>query len=283
MVEGLRLNDNSLLDTRYSFLIASFFGPHKPPELYFYVVGALIMGAVFIAALCAVPTRFRKPLIVAVTFIAGLFYSVEFFWHGNGEGGDNPLSAWITPMSDWVNVVFGFTLGLGIYNLLQIHGRAVIRRRRGWPNSAGFYVALIVMTAVAMTQKYRGDALSKSVYEILFTGALLSLNATMFSLVAFYIVSAAYRAFRIRSGEAALMMTAAFIVMLAQVPIGVFITHNLPMAGWASSFRIENIGYWILTQPNMAAQRGIAFGIAVGALAMSLRIWLSLERGSFFE
>ena len=264
-------------------ILKELFGPHKPPELYFYVAGALIIGAAFIAGLCALPTKFRKPLIVVVTFIAGLFYSVEFFWHGKGPGGDNPLSAWITPMGDWVNVVFGFTLGLGIYNLLQIHGRNIVKLRRGWYNSAGFYIALIVMTIFAMSQKYGGGSFNKSVYEVLFSGALLSLNATMFSLVAFYIVSAAYRAFRVRSGEAVLMMIAAFIVMLAQVPIGVFITHNIPTVGWASSLRIENLGYWILTEPNMAAQRGIAFGIAVGALAMALRIWLSLERGSFFE
>jgi hypothetical protein len=34
---------------------------------------------------------------------------------------------------------------------------------------------------------------------------------------------------------------------------------------------------------NTPAQRGITFGIAVGALAMSLRVWLSLERGTFFS
>jgi len=258
-------------------------GPHKPPWLYLYVAAALLVSAAFIAALTAVPTRYRKPLIASVTFVAGLFYSVEFFWHGSGPNGDNPLSAWITPMGDWANVVFGFTLGLGIYNLLQIHGRAIVRQRRGWYNSAAFYVGLIGMTTVAMVQKYSGGALSRSVYDVLFTGALLSLNATMFSLIAFYIVSAAYRAFRVRTGEAALMMIAAFVVMLAQVPIGVYITHNLPATGLLSSLRIENLGYWILTNPNMAAQRGIAFGIAVGALAMALRIWLSLERGSFFE
>lgn len=266
-----------------SQVLREFFGPHKPPVLYVYVAGALIVGAAFVALLTALPTRMRKPLIVTVTFIAGLFYSVEFFWHGKGPDGDNPLSAWITPMGDWVNVVFGFTLGLGIYNLLQIHGRNLVRLRRGWHNSAAFYVALFGMTIIATIQGYRQGALSKAVYEILFTGALLSLNSTMFSLIAFYIVSAAYRAFRIRTWEAGLMMASAFIVMLAQVPAGVFLTHALPEVGWLSNLRIENIGYWILTQPNMAAQRGIAFGIAVGALAMALRIWLSLERGSFFE
>ena len=261
----------------------AFFGPHKAPVLYAYVAGALIFGALGFAGLCFVPTKLRRPMIAAVTFIGGLFYSVEFFWHGKGPGGDNPLSAWVTPMGDWANVVFAFTLGLGIFNLLQIHGRNIVRQRPRWHNSAAFYVALITMTIVAMVQKYGGGALSKAAFGLLFTGALLPLNATMFSLIAFYIVSAAYRAFRIRSGEAAFMMVSAFVVMLAQVPIGIYLTHRLPLEGWVSNLRIENLGYWILTAPNMAAQRGIAFGIAVGELAMALRIWLSLERGSFFD
>ncbi len=264
-------------------LIGTFFGPQKGPALYAYIFGVLLLGALIIAGLTQLPARFRKPLIVFVTFVAGLFYSVEFLWVGKGPGGDNPLSAWLTPMGEWANVVFGFTLGLGIINLLQIHGRAIVRRRRGWHNSAAFYVALVAMCIFAMLQKYTGGKFSRAIYDILFAGALLSLNATMFSLVAFYIVSAAYRAFRIKTREAALMMAAAFIVMLGQVPIGVYLTNNLPTDGWLSNFRLENLGYWILTGPNMAAQRGIAFGIAVGALAMALRIWLSLEKGSFFE
>jgi hypothetical protein len=105
----------------------------------------------------------------------------------------------------------------------------------------------------------------------------------MFSLIAFYIVSAAYRAFRIKSLEAGLMMAAAAIIMLALVPAGTAITNWLPETGFLSIFRIERIGYWLLIGPNMAAQRAIGFGVAVGGLAMGLRIWLSLERGSFFD
>ncbi len=43
------------------------------------------------------------------------------------------------------------------------------------------------------------------------------------------------------------------------------------------------LGEWVMRWLNMPAQRGIIFGIAVGALAMSLRVWLSLERGTFFS
>ena len=51
----------------------------------------------------------------------------------------------------------------------------------------------------------------------------------------------------------------------------------------AAFFRLEMLGEWLMRWLNTPAQRGIIFGIAVGALAMSLRIWLSLERGTFFS
>jgi len=75
-------------------------------------------------------------------------------------------------------------------------------------------------------------------------------------------------------------------VMLGQVPIGAWLTHSLPVTGYhgiPAFFRLENLGEWVMTWLNTPAQRGITFGVAIGALAMSLRIWLSLERGTFFS
>ncbi len=126
----------------------------------------------------------------------------------------------------------------------------------------------------------------KAIYQVLFNGLYQPLISATFSLLAFYIASAAYRAFRIRSAEAGLMMAAAFIVMLGQVPIGMWLTHWLPQTGahkWLGFFRIETFSLWIMQYWNAPAQRAITFGIAIGGLAMSLRLWLSLERGTFFS
>lgn len=200
---------------------------------------------------------------------------------------DNFLSPYTQPVGDVSVVIGAFALGLGIYGLAAVHAKAISGKRPGWLNSLAFYVAMIAMTLVGFLKDYLGkrpaQSLSESVYNILFYGALNALSATMFSLVAFYIVSAAYRAFRVKSGESALMMASAFLVMLSLVPFGVLITSGLPVHGWASIFRLENIGHWILLFPNAAAQRGMFFGIGVGGLAMALRVWLSLERGSYFD
>ncbi|MCX8053774.1 MAG: hypothetical protein N3B12_08190 [Armatimonadetes bacterium] len=254
-----------------------------------FIVAALVIGGLTLAMLCSTPPRYRKPIVMVVTFVAGLYYSLEFLLPPEAWGlkpPRNPLTDAQPTVAALAQIVSSFALLLGVWNLFLIHGRAVGKRTKGWYNSAAFFVAFFgIMLAGFLkdTLAGKGAQVSESMYVILFNGFLTSLDSTMFSLIAFYIVSAAYRAFRIKSLEAALMMAAAAIIMLALVPIGATITNWLPETGIISAFRVERIGYWLLTGPNMAAQRAIAFGIAVGGLAMGLRIWLSLERGSFFD
>ncbi len=123
----------------------------------------------------------------------------------------------------------------------------------------------------------------QDVYTLLFEGVYRNMDATMFSILAFYIVSAAYRAFRIRTREAAVLMITAVIVMLGQVPLGQFLTNWIPADGFFHGLRLEEINQFVLGQINSPVQRAIGFGIGLGGLAMALRIWLSLERGSYFE
>src|SRR5262249_24816681 len=124
-------------------------------------------------------------------------------------------------------VVVGFTILLGIYNLCRIHFHRIIRTREGWGYSAVFFTAFIAMLMAGFWRdwpewfapKYTPPAWIKAgkpggvdLYTVLFDGLLRNLDATMFSILAFYIVSAAYRAFRIRSVEAGILMITAVIL-----------------------------------------------------------------------
>ena len=93
------------------------------------------------------------------------------------------------------------------------------------------------------------------------------MSATMFSLLAFFIASAAFRAFRVRSIEALLLAIAAFILMLGRVPIGNLIHPALPV-----------VADWLMEVPQNAAKRGILMGAALGVMATGFRIILGIER-----
>jgi len=92
-------------------------------------------------------------------------------------------------------------------------------------------------------------------------------NSTMFALLAFFVASAAFRAFRARNIEAGLLLGAAIIVLLARAPIGSAI------AGW-----LPDVAQWILDVPSNGSRRAIMMGAAVGAIATGLRVILGLER-----
>lgn len=110
------------------------------------------------------------------------------------------------------------------------------------------------------------------VYKLLYEGLFISLGSAMFSLLGFYMAAAAYRAFRIRSVESGLMMAAALIVMLGQIPFGLWIWDGF-----------SGVRLWLLTTPSTAAFRAIKLGAAVAGLVMAFRMWLSIETESYEE
>jgi len=282
-----------LLNLKHLLFPAAVHGWH----LWVYIAGAIVVGIGALFALMSVPPRYRKIVVVIITFLGGLYFSLEFLLP---HGGHNPVAGFANDLThakpsvaDAALIIGSFTLLLGTSNLFQIHGKAVRKKTAGWGNSLAFFISFFLILIVGFLKDAytpTGNApmgakgtVYTEIFSVLFNGFVQNLDAAMFSLVAFYIVSAAYRAFRVKSAEAGFMMVTAAIVMLGLVPVGALLTNWLPHTGPLASLRLERMTLWILTWPNMAVQRAIEFGLSVGYLAMSLRIWLSLERGSFFD
>jgi hypothetical protein len=122
----------------------------------------------------------------------------------------------------------------------------------------------------ALRQHQQGATLVQRLYDLLYTGLFNHLGSAMFALLGVYIAAAAYRAFRVRSFESALMMGAAVLVMLGQISFGAQIAESLPA-----------VRQWLLEVPNSAAFRAIRLGSAVAGLMIALRMWLSIESKSF--
>jgi hypothetical protein len=85
--------------------------------------------------------------------------------------------------------------------------------------------------------------------------------------MAFFIASAAYRAFRIRSFETGLLVVFAMIVLLGQVPAGFQLWEDFPL-----------VKEWVLRVPVLAGARGILLGVALGIIATGLRVLLGADR-----
>lgn len=142
------------------------------------------------------------------------------------------------------------------------------------PNYKGTASCLRLLSAEyrALAEFVRAKSIAKQFHDLLFQGLFVALGSAMFSLLGFYIAGAAYRAFRVQTFESACMMIAAFIVMLGQIPFGLWIWEGFP--------ELRN---WLLAVPSTAAFRAIKIGAAVAGLIMAFRMWLSIESGSFSQ
>lgn len=132
------------------------------------------------------------------------------------------------------------------------------------------YLSEVLSAERELLSKHAEETFAKKFFTLLFQGLFVSLGSALFSLLGVYIAAAAYRAFRIKTMEATLMMVAALIVMLGQIPFGVWIYEDMPL-----------IRSWILEVPNSAASRAITIGAAVAGLVLAFRMWFSIESDSF--
>ena len=160
-----------------------------------------------------------------------------------------------------------------------------------------------------------------SLFSWMFFNIFTPLSATMFALLAFFVASASYRAFRIRNFEATLLLVSGIILMLGRVPagslipdwfvgilivlgIGAFIApvlKNRQVVFGVISIGIICVlalGYmdllpeylslpvlqeWIFNIPTAAGARAIMIGIGLGVIATSFRIITGIERSYLGE
>jgi hypothetical protein len=183
---------------------------------------------------------------------------------------------WVSVPADFLQqcaiIVVAFGIVLGAANLLRVHLGGVLRRQPGWPYKVVLVAGLVVTVALGLIEGRNFQAegtRSTWIYDQVYS----SMSSAMFALLAFFIASAAFRAFRIRTLEAALLAVAAFIVMMGRVPLGGVLTAGLPPA-----LRVEAFAQWIMDVPQNAANRAILIGAALGVMATGLRVILGIER-----
>ncbi|HET9952043.1 MAG TPA: hypothetical protein VFS09_09640 [Candidatus Eisenbacteria bacterium] len=202
----------------------------------------------------------KREMPILITLISGLFCLVGFFvphpWVRNGY----------EDLQNWALVLVGLTYVLGVANVLRVNLRGVAQKQTDWPFKLVLVIGLFAMMLIGFSE---GNAYldSTSKFSWMYRNMYSPMSATMFALLAFFIASAAFRAFRIRSTEAMLLAIAAFILMIGRVPVGNMISHYVPDAA-----------DWLMEVPQNAAKRGILIGAALGVMATGIRLILGLEK-----
>jgi hypothetical protein len=199
-----------------------------------------------------------------ITLVAGVAMIADYFIP------HRTFATLTAELKQWGLIVVAFTYVLGVANVLRIQGRKISRRDADWPYGIVLVVSLLGMAGLGIFGPHQGDG---SPFIWVYDTVYDPLAATMFSLLAFFITSAAYRAFRARSTQAVLLLVAAILVMLGQVPVGAAIWGPDSLLGG-----FPGVKDWIMDVPNLAGKRAILMGAALGAVSTGLRVILGLER-----
>lgn len=163
----------------------------------------------------------------------------------------------------WIPLVAATALILGAISLFQHHFLRLIRKHPDRFYSVVTLVSMVVTTVVGLGWGIEEGTYFGDIYDMVY----VPLTSAMFSLLAFFLASAAFRSFRIRSFEAGLLFAAAFFVMLGRIPLGNNLCAQLPY-----------LADWIIDVPTTAAMRAIRIGVGLGMATLSIKIILGLER-----
>ncbi len=224
----------------------------------------------------------RRTIPLLISSITGFLLIVAFFI---------PYTeSWGNEVMNWFDIVAAFAFVLGAGSLLKMHLRKVSDRRAGWGYSAVTVLAFLMMLGMGLgkvgvppSEKFPNHPFSGhylhegGAFWWIFQYLFLPLSATMFAMLAFYIASAAFRAFRAKNTEAIILLITAFIVLLGRTYAGEVLTDWLPES--LAFLRLERLTEdTIMNVFNLAGNRAIMIGIGLGIVSTSLKVLLGVDR-----
>jgi len=165
-------------------------------------------------------------------------------------------------VTDWVQIIYAFALIVGVVGLIKYHLSRVSRKQEGWFFNLVTVSALILMALFGFIL----GRVESSPFMYLFNHMMAPMQATVFSLLAFFVASAAYRGFTARNIESTLLLLSTIFIMFGIASVG----NSIPP--------FAEIANWILLNPSMTARRGIFLGVGLGTIAVALRVILGVER-----
>ena len=227
-----------------------------------------------------------KTIPVLIASLVGFLMIFAFFF---------PNLLWLRQTAeDWFAIITTIAIIYGGLSLCFHHLKKISDGEAGWGYSVVTLVAfaVTVITGILkigvvpesvkhLDRAWSGQFLQEGsafwwIYQYLFSPVV----STMFALLAFYVASAAFRAFRAKNVEAILLLITALIVLLGQTKDREITSLFMPVPddGSLPYLPISDATEFIRKTIVTAGQRAIMIGVSLGVVATSLRILLGLDR-----
>lgn len=205
---------------------------------------------------------YKRTLPMVLMLVIGGLLILDFFISAG------PLQTSATFLTEAGVIVSAFALGLGTINLLWVHSRKVRRRAKGeWMHSVILIVGFLVVFASGLI-----GGTNDPTFTFFFNNVISVAGTSIYGVLAFFTITAYYRALKARTLPSTVMLVVAIIIYLGMTPVGEAISPLIVVAMT-----------WINNVPNVAGGRVILLGTAVASIVLILKTLAGIERGYLGE
>jgi len=167
---------------------------------------------------------------------------------------------------EWVIILAGVALLLGVVNVIWFHIRRILKGERDWMLSLAL---LAVLTAVVGTGLLSPAGMVSPLLEWIFDALIAPGQAALYAMLVFFMAAAAFQYLRVGRRGGTWMLLGFLLVLLVQTP---FDAAALGLGGTMG--RLADAARWFLDAPVMAALRGVLLGSALALLVTGCRFLL---------
>jgi hypothetical protein len=191
--------------------------------------------------------------------VIGVWFAVEYFFDVG------PALSGVTGfISSWTGMLAAGAMIVGGISVMMRYGTMVSKGE-----GTSYYNIVVLITAVIMFVAGIPIPALEPAYQWMNTVVRDPVNLAAYAMVFFFITSAAFRSFRIRSLDTALMVVAAFFAFLMNAPMVEAIAPILNVPG-----------QWLANVPLFAVRRATTISSYMGIFLLWLRATLGMEKRS---
>ena len=165
----------------------------------------------------------------------------------------------------YASIIAAFAMLLGSANIIRVFGTRIIKRTSNWEYSVLLLVSLFATIGFGLLEGAKG-----TYFLWLYRTIQVPAAATVYAIIGFYVVFAAYRAFRARTLEATILLIGGFLAIMWGSSLGHWI--------WPG---VDPVTSWLIDVPNTAGFRG--YQMAVGVATAAVGVALFLHKQSLFQ
>lgn len=200
-----------------------------------------------------------RTYLVRALIIVGLISTLVSWYFVSPQ-----VDAIANELNIWNMNIYTFTLFVGIITIFSRYIRGVQERNPQWPYMV-YAMVLIVFWVIFGT--YTG--IYSDIYQTAFLSTKITLHIAILGQLIFFMTSAAYRLFRMRTLRTAFFAICAMSIVALNAP---WLLGPFPV--------VDKISFWLLNNPSMAGSRALMLTGGIGGIVLGIRLLLGLEKGA---